>query len=631
MMMKIKYIILSLFSLVLAISFTSCEEFLDKKDTSTEYMSEDDIVNDPIMFRTYANRLYDVTSWVFEGRSYQRGAEGWSGKNLTATMYGCGEALMARADYPMNSALALGLYQNLTGWIQYACDEFADCYAFSWEGINQANLILSVIDGACLESEEPLEDEMRAQIKAEALYTRAFCYFELIRRWGGVPYFEDRLYASTDMNVARKPYDEIVEEIIEDLDLATELFPEVSYNEEGDVDFGRYGKASSMGLKSRVLTTAASPQNNPGNDKKKWERAASAAWDIIKLGIDNPTKVGLYQGNYNDIFIDTKQTIEAIHPLYRSMTSASPFSSYTWHTSYHTWGHGASVTVELADKFETSDGYPIVTGYRGEKSDAGVDPIFYPGTIYDEQNPHVNRDPRYYKSLLHHGQEWVIRKEGQTLDFMHDPYTKTSGVDRAAYKASSQPYTNQTGYAIQKFMKSGWNYAISTYRTNAYSNAPYIRMAEMYLNYAEAVNEAYQDPSSKYSGATLSAIDAVNAVRNRVGHVDIPSEFLNYSDFQLRLRNEYAVELCLEYYQWYYLLRWKLSEEEIGGRHFTGVYIIPDDSQPTGYRYERFNKSAEYLVSPYVFEERNYLMPFNTTDMQINPNLEQNPGWATGR
>ena len=152
-------------------------------------------------------------------------------------------------------------------------------------------------------------------------------------------------------------------------------------------------------------------------------------------------------------------------------------------------------------------------------------------------------------------------------------------------------------------------------------------MAEMYLNYAEAVNEAYKNPNAAVPGASLTAVQAINRIRNRAGHVDVQSEYTSdYEIFRGRIRNEFAVELSLEFHYWHDIIRWKIAHEIIDGKQFHGFLISDDPSKPMGLRFERF---AIDFPGPRVFKEKHYRYPFREDDLikLKNFNLNQNPGW----
>jgi hypothetical protein len=595
-MMNNKYIML-FFTVLLMMG---CEDYLDKQDPALDYALEDDVWLDKNKITSMAYRLYDTQEFTFETRHNWSGRQAaGEGKNYGNVMAFSGEMYNSRPLQVVNAVKAGDYFAALNN--SFANPDFWDVWYDSWEAIYVANSILDRIDGVPLNI---MTDDERNQVKGEAHLFRAFAYHELSRRWGALPYISVKLLPETDLNLPRPTFLELTNDMVADIDMAITLLPEVSYLLHPKF-MGRMGKAAAMALKSKVLTTAASPNYTPNNQKDKalWERAAAAAWDVIELS-QTSDKVGLYQGEYNSIFHTEPGTIEGLWPRYSPKYSASSTGIYThsflWKNVGGDAGYGPP--QELVDKFETADGISI--------RDAGSN--------YNDQDPYANRDPRFYKDILYHDVAWAKNTENDKMDLRTDPL----GKDRTAPNSSGYGNSN-TGYFARKCLPEKWNR--TAYRTSEYINAPYIRMAEMYLNYAEAVNEAFENPNATVSGASLTAVQALNVIRNRVGHVNVRPEYASdYTTFQKTVRNEFAIELCFEYHSWFDLLRWRTAKEELDGKVFHGVLITDDDSQPTGVRFEQFP-----IDENRVFQDRNYRYPIKESDLQTYaiPNLTQNPGW----
>lgn len=593
--MKNKYIILFLSVLL----FMSCEDYLDKQDPENDYATEDEVWQDKNKINSMAFRLYDTTEWMFETRYDYGGRQGAGpGKNYGNTMAFSGELINTRALAVVDAVKRGDYFSALNN--DFANPDFDMVWEDEWEAIYVANSILDRIDDV---PATVFTDDERNQVKGEALLFRAFAYHELSKRWGPLPYFKEKILPETDLNLPRPTYLEQINDIVADIDAAIAVFPEVSYLDHPQ-NMGRMGKAAAMALKSRALTTAASPNYTLNNQKDKalWERAAAAAWDVIKLS-ETSDKVGLYEGPYNEIFHTLPGTIEGLWPRYFAPINSGGgiyTHCFAWRNIGGDGGYGPP--QDLIDKFETADGYLV--------TDASAS--------YNEQDPYKNRDPRFYADILYHGASWAKNTENDKMDLRTTPL----GADRTDPNSSS--YGNSiTGYLPKKLLPEKYNR--TAYITTKYINAPYIRMAEMYLNYAEAVNEAYEDPNAALAGASLTAVQALNTIRNRVGHVDVRPEYAsNYLTFQKTVRNEFAVELCFEYHSWHDMLRWRTAKEELDGRIFHGVLITDDSSQPTGVRYEKFP-----IDQNRTFDDRNYMYPIRQGDLQTFevPELTQNPGW----
>ncbi|OWW24579.1 hypothetical protein B4Q04_14775 [Zobellia sp. OII3] len=594
-MMKYNYILLILSIVILV----GCEDYLDRRDENSSFLTEEDIWRDKNKINGMAFRLYDTMEWFFETRyDYNGRQSAGGGKNYGNSCQFSGEVLNTRSVGP-NDKVIRGDWVGAVN-DQFANPDFQMAWEDMWEAVYVSNSILYGIDDV---TSDVMTKEEKNQVKGEAFLFRALGYHELSKRWGAMPYIKEKIFPETELNLPRPTYKQQITDIVADCDSAIAYLPKVSYLND-PVMMGRMGKAAAMALKSRALTTAASPNYTVNNesDTELWEKAAQAAWDLIKLS-ETSDKVGLYQGDYNNIFHTEPGTIEGVWPRYYEPSRPSS------NLYFHTWlwinigGYaGLSPTQELVDLYETADGWPITDSRSG----------------YDDQNPYENRDPRFYKNILYHGSTWSKFSENETIDMRTDPL----GVDRTTPNGADFG-NSKTGYLVRKMLPDKWN--SKKYNDSKYINAPYIRMAEIYLNYAEAVNEAYKNPNAAVPGASLTAVGALNAVRNRVGMADVRPEFTtDYAVFQERVRNEFQVELCFEYHIWFDLIRWRIAHEKLDNYNFHGVKIIDDASAPTGVRFERFEIPIERR-----FEEKHYRYPLRLGDLQIFelPEMKQNPGW----
>src|SRR5690606_25848065 len=145
----------------------------------------------------------------------------------------------------------------------------------SYQAIRNVNLYLANVDNI------PVDITTKHYWKAEARFIRAISYFELIKRYGGVPLVGDQLFSQDDkINIPRNTYDECVQYIVSELDaILDSLRPDPLVA----TDLGRISQGADLALKSRVLLYAASPLNNSGNDMSKWQAAADAAKAVIDL------------------------------------------------------------------------------------------------------------------------------------------------------------------------------------------------------------------------------------------------------------------------------------------------------------------------------------------------------------
>lgn len=250
-----------------------------------------------------------------------------------------------------------------------------DVWSKNYLGIRRANLFLSKVDVV------PTTAVLKTQFKAEARFLRAYFYFELVKRWGGVPLIGDKVFTiNDDINIPRNTLDECYAYIVAELDaIKSSLLPYAIT----DGDWGRANIGAAMALKSRVLLYAASPLSNPTNNIQKWTLAAQAAADVKGLGYTLVTDwVANFNATKNTEFIFIKQ-----NALNTNIEINNGPIGYLQGVGL------TSPSQNLVDAFLMLDGKAI--------SDVG--------STYDPNNPYVNRDPRLTATIMHNGKNWLGR------------------------------------------------------------------------------------------------------------------------------------------------------------------------------------------------------------------------------
>jgi starch-binding outer membrane protein, SusD/RagB family len=417
------------------------------------------------------------------------------------------------------------------------------------------------------------------RFKAECYFLRAFYYFELVKRFGGVPIVpQTRLTLDDEINIPRNSYDECVKYIIDNCDSAANLLPVKDTDTEW---IGHATKAAALALKSRMQLYAASELNNPSNDLEKWKQSAAtsrAVLDMTEYGLVTSSSIvstqmfNLWNDNFN------KEVLFGIKYFNDNSLELRNFPVG------FTNGQGlTNPTQDLVDAFEMADGTPISKSPN-----------------YDPQNPYVNRDPRL---------EWFITCNG-TKYGTRVIQTYVGGIDGLNKDQSS----TKTGYYLKKFMNLSANLVEGT--KTARHQWIHFRYAEILLNYAEAMNEAY-GPTNKPDGFTLSALDAVNLLRTRVSMPALPA-FPTQNDFRQMVRNERRVELCFEGHRFWDVRRWKIGE--VFNQPIHGMKITLDsNNKPV---YEVFEVEARKFNA-----EKMYLMPIPQSEMVKSDALKQNTNW----
>ncbi|HNW54328.1 MAG TPA: RagB/SusD family nutrient uptake outer membrane protein, partial [Bacteroidales bacterium] len=359
-----------------------------------------------------------------------------------------------------------------------------------YSGIRKANIFLSKLDVI------PFPDQKtKDALVGEVYFLRAFYFFEVIKRYGGMPIIDKVLAPGENLMYPRNTYKECVEYILKDCESAIGLLP-VS---RPDNEMGRITKGAAMALKARMLLYAASPLwDQEFTNPDKWQLAADAAKAVINLRDENGAlayelyNTGKGAVDYERLFF-TRRNMGNKEVIFYKHESPIDFNNQqinVWAPKGEKFeGAGAvNPTQNFVDLFEMSNGKLIDE----------------PGSGYDPNKPYLNREPRFYKTILYNGAVW----QGVTVETFLAPDLNPS--NNGKHRKVLGEYTS-TGYYVRKYLPEEVKTKTSV---QAYHNWIYFRLAEMYLNYAEATNEV--------SGPTPDVYAALKAVRSRSGVVDLP-------------------------------------------------------------------------------------------------------------
>lgn len=482
-----------------------------------------------------------------------------------------------------------------------------------YSGIRRVHIFLDNVDNAIfldpnsLKLTPQVNDTLRKQFKGEVKFLRAFFYFELLKRFGdpsrnlGVPIVPEEVLNITDqVDFARNSYDSCVNYILNDCDSAAKVLP-VKWT---GADYGRVSKAAALALKSRLLLYAASPFANPTGDVEKWKAAAAAAKAVLDLpgySLIMPSTPGnlpqLFE-KYTQLF-STPNNSEVLFS--GPVTQSNSFEEDNLPPSIGGGGQ-FNPTQELVNAFETARG--AVVNVADDGSLTSTDSRFL------ATDPYGKRDNRL--SLFIGVNGTVINTYNNKINVIDSYVGGKDGPD--LYITSTK-----TGYYIRKFMEPTVDIWQSESRSVATHLWVHFRLAETYLNYAEAMAQAY-GVTNKPAGYTLSAYDAIKKVRDRVfGSTSATAalQTLAVDEFMSRLRNERRVELCFEGHRFWDVRRWKLGEQYFNAP-IHGVKVIKDGTTFT-YNY--------FKVEDRVFDAKMYVMPIPYDEIQKSKLLEQNTGW----
>lgn len=439
----------------------------------------------------------------------------------------------------------------------------------AYQAVRNVNLYLTNVDNV------PVDMTIKHYWKAEARFIRAINYFELIKRYGGVPLIGNKLFSQDDkVNIPRNTYDECVQYIVSELDaIKDSLRPDPLVA----TDLGRISQGADLALKSRVLLYAASPLNNPGNDMSKWQAAADAAKAVIDL---NEFKL---EKDFSSVFTD-RQNSEVILAFQRAQTKDLETENAPVGYAQPNQSNGyVSPTQELVDAFPMMSGLPIDDINSG----------------YDPQTPYKNRDPRLDATIFHNGTMWLKRP----VETFEGGLDKPNGIQRQT----------RTGYYMKKFLAG---YSTSAGYGNQNHNFPILRYAGILLNYAEASNEL---------GNTSIAYDQLKALRKRAG-IDKGNDNLyglktdmNQDEMRQAIRLERRIEMAFEEQRFWDARRWKTAEQ-VFNKTLHGEKIIKN--QDATFSYNVVPVSTIIFTSP-----RMYLYPIPYAEVSGNKSIVQNPGW----
>lgn len=571
-MKTIKNILILIF---ITFVITSCKKaFLDKAPSVN--LPEDRVFTDPTLAVQYANNAYNflIQDYArfnsYRGVTAQFSDEAVSGNNEPAVRY------MIQGNY--HQAYSQGF-----------SDDISDVYNKSYSGIRIANIMLSKIDNV----KWPNVNSPRNRVEGEMHFIRAFLYFELIKRFGGVVIIDSRLEANGENDFPRNTYQECLDFILKDLDVADKLLP-LDYDNTLSVDNGRATIGSSKSLRSRLLLYAASKLNNPNNNLSKWKLAADAAKAVMDLNQYS------LQPTYADI-LNVPTSPEYIMIKIRGPRSGTDgrFLDFAMTPSAGGGNCQLNPTQNHVDLYEMrTTGRPITDPLSG----------------YNPATPYANRDPRLAANILYNDAPWQGKKI-ETWSQTSPTGVKTFGKD---YQENNNGYS-ATRYYSRKLCPEIF---VRNQPGTALLNYIYFRYAEILLNYAEAQNE--------FSGPDASILSAVNLIRTRAGmpvlQTTIPSG-AGYVEntkeaFRTRIRNERAVELAFEDARWYDIQRWKAGPE-IVAQPMYGMDVIKNTNGSFIYTKVLLPNNFQKVFLDYM-----HLYPIPRPEIFKSKNkLIQNEGW----
>lgn len=515
-------------------------------------------------------------------------------------------------------------------------------------GIRDCNIFLENVH-----KPRDLEDWEREYWVGEILALKAYYHFWLMRMYGPIPLIKENIPISElDIRLYREPIDTVVNYIVQLLDEAIELLPmEIESLAE---DLGRFSKPIAYSLKAQVLTYAASPMFN-GNamyadmidnrglqlfpqeyQEKKWVRAAEALKEAIDVCHQARHELYYFEksglaGSLNDTTVLTMNHRGAVTErwndeiVWGSTRSTTKMQSVCIHkfSAVHAdillKSPVMSPPLRIIEQYYTENGVPIDedTGWQGIN--------LYDIKLSDNQhgryikegietiNLHLHREPRFYASISFDGAWFYGNGVVTDADLM------VSGM-RPATGIYNRPHT---GYQVKKLYHRMTTAPLTSGSVTYYQYAfPIIRLADLYLMYAEALNESVgpNDEVYEYIDLVRKRSGLKGVVESWAQHSIYPDKPLNKEGMRNIVRRERLIELAFEGQRYWDLRRWLLLEKQMN---------IPIRRLNVE---ERIDADLYYqqILTPYQptkFNQKDYLWPIRQSILMRNVNLIQNPGW----
>ena len=466
---------------------------------------------------------------------------------------------------------------------------WTSCY----KGISYCNLYLDEFQGLTfpdyqLDINYQKEMYQYKNYQWEARWARAYFYFLLVRQYGDVPLKTSNMDASEANSLPRTSAEEIFQ-FIDSECAAIKDSIETDYSNVGlsTTETGRATNLAVLALRARAALYYASPLFNTSNDTERWHQAALRCKEAIDAcrakGMSlNSDYMSLFQ---SDNYKDTKEIIFVRRQ--NSTTASNSFEKYNFPIGMENAGGGNCPTQNLVDAFEMTNGKAI------SEADSG----------YDPQNPYVNRDKRL---------SWIVAVNGEQW-----PNANPNPLEIYNGGANGSPitYATTTGYYLKKYCNPST--VIGATGANAfYHNWVIFRLAEMYLDYAEAMLNYTGSGYDSRDDLSMTAAEAVNVVRKRAGQPDMATG-LSAADFRKKYENERFVELAFEGHRFFDVRRWKEAPDYFKNiRKMTITKSGEDMTYTTG------------VLKTRQWDDKMYLFPIPQSEIQKSGGvLTQNPRW----
>jgi hypothetical protein len=512
--------------------------------------------------------------------------------------------------------------------------------------IRQANLALENLPAATFD-----DKSLNERLQGEAHFMRAFYYHQLVRYYGGVPIIARTYGLGEDYSVTRNTWEECVNFIIKECDSA------ILQLKGKTMQAGRASELAALALKSRMLLYAASDLHDIPTAKSK---------SSLISGFAKPELLGYMSGDRTARWTDAKNAAKALmdaaSTLGYKMNLTAPVSAADGKKNYTSLAMGGGSKSGEVDKVAESeilfgrywttgkDEYAgmyvgLANGPNGYHNWAGNTPVqelvddyeMMDGTKFNWSNtthkaqPYINRDPRFYASILYDGADWKPREKisgnvDPANQIQTGKYDQGGGVFLAGLDTRSSSIENWngswTGYYMRKFIDPDPNIVDNTTRQTI--PWPFFRYTEAVMNYIEACIELNDYTEAK---------TWLNKIRFRAGMPAITETGAALKD---RYRNERRIELAYEDQRYHDCRRWMIAPATLG-RKLVYIDVVanlkPGATPPSPYKHDE--TKYNYIYTPLEvnsqedrkWDDKMYFRPIPQDEMNTNLKLIQNPGY----
>ena len=578
--------------------FTGCEDYLDKAPEAS--IGENDVFKSFYTFQGFVEEMY---SCIVE---YPK-ATPWNN-------YLFADETLNNYTYPEDQ----GNYWSQSNILYNGSSAITDLntrnkrvWPLSWYGIRKANMTLEKLD--LLEGTEQEKNLLAGQ----AYYFRGWFHFELARWWGGLPYIEKVLGADEEMSFPRQSFQETAKRAAEDFAMAASLLP-VDWNEwAGSANLLttdnrlRASKVMALAYQGKALLYAASPMPNEevGNGNVFNADLCKQAADAFAATLRVCDETGFFSlhswENWTDNFwvwsvggSEPGGTEVIMSPTKHSNNSIAAANNLC----PVQFGHGQPTvevpTVNIVNTYAMANGLPIDDPESG----------------YDLADPWSNREPRFYSDITVDGDE-IVEVDIPDPNKAYTKYAElfTGGRHRGNSDGSV------TGFYYKRYAPIGYNPWESAKKNSLRDYVPYMRLADVYLMYAEATLHGY-GLNGTASGYGMTARQALEKIRSRALLPPLPDRLVNTKELLMEaIIRERCIELAFEAARHHDLRRWNISGQDKYKRKLGLFFDRGPDGKPV-------NIEERVLITR-VFEKKHNWWPFQTRFVTLYPGFQQNPGW----